>query len=328
MDEPQQQPGRSYRHRYEGPFFRRLFLLGVRFMPYPLQRVSMPLWAGIFHTLVPGARHVIEDNLDRVMGPAPPWLRRLRSYRLFVNYAQTLTDSYSIHLGQVPMTPVSQGRSHLLGALARGKGVIALTGHLGIWQFGPFLAEWRDLPTFHMAMAEEPNPMVQQFEQQFRSRFRVIYTTGSPFSSLELVSVLRRGLIVGMQLDRHTGGETVPVEFFGRTAWFAAGPAILSRLTGAPLVPLFFVIEPDPLAPRRRVAHHVEEAIEVAHTADRQADIVTATQKVARVYERFVRRYPEQWYNFHDLWAPPAPGGQDAPRRDRSRTPGRVVDKA
>jgi KDO2-lipid IV(A) lauroyltransferase len=306
MDQRAQQPGRSYRHRYEGPFFRRLFLGGVKYMPEVAKRLTMPLWAGLFWGLVGGARRTAEQNLDQVLGPASPLLRKLRGYRLFLNYAHMLTDNYAFHLGvDSDVEAISVGRQNMLGSLARGRGVIAVTGHLGMWQFGSLLAEWNDLPTFHMAMAEEPNPLVQQFEERFRSRFRIIYTTGSPFASLELLSVLRRGAILGIQMDRHLGGQAVPVPFCGRTAWFAAGPATLGRLSGAPLVPLFFVVEPHPLGRHKRILHYIEEPIEVPHTRDRQADIIEATRRLVAVYERYVRRYPDQWYNFHDLWSPP-----------------------
>lgn len=298
-------PGRSFRHRFEGPFFRQLFIGGVRHIPSPIQRLTMPMWAGLFYGLVGDARRGAERNLTRVLGPIPTWRLKLRSYRLFINYAQTLTDTYAIHCGRRPLPTVSVGRHHLLDSLKRGKGVIAITGHLGMWQMGPFLAGWRDLPPFHMAMAEEPNPLVQQFEERFRSRFRIVYTTGSPFSSLQLVSVLRQGEIVGMQMDRHLGGQTVTLPFFGEMAHFTAGPATLARATGAELVPIFFMVEPSGSGMGRKVAHYIEEPIAVPHTSDRQADIMTATEKLVRVYERYVARYPEQWYNFHDFWEGP-----------------------
>jgi KDO2-lipid IV(A) lauroyltransferase len=315
-----QQPGRSFRHRYEGPFFRRLLLHGVRLIPRPVQRLTMPLWASIFYGLLPAARRAAEANLDQVMGPAGPLLRRARSFQLFLNYAGMIADNYAIHLGRDPdLVPISIGRANLLDAAQEGRGVIAVTGHLGMWQLGPFLAEWHDLPPFYMAMAQEPNPLVQEFEARFRERFRIVYTTGSPFSSLELVSILRKGGILGMQMDRHLGGKTIPLPFCGRTAWFSVGPATLSRLTGAPLVPIFFVLERDGRSGRRRVVHYVEERVDVAHTQSREADVAEATARVVAVYERFVRRYPDQWFNFHDFWAPPEPGLEEVPREPMAR---------
>ena len=50
-----------------------------------------------------------------------------------------------------------------------------------------------------------------------------------------------------------------------------------------------------------------DDEIEVAHTSDRDADVREATARVVAVYERYVRQYPEQWFNFFDFWNPPQP---------------------
>src|SRR5262245_59838512 len=153
---PAAAPGRSHRHRFEGPFWRRIMLLGIRHFPAPLQRATMPLWAGIFYALVPTARRTVEANLDRVLGPTPEPLRRLRSFRLFVNYAQSIANMYGLYLGrELPVEPtfVEPGRAKLRAVLKRGNGIIIATGHLGFWSLGPFLMERFGLGAPVVAMA-------------------------------------------------------------------------------------------------------------------------------------------------------------------------------
>jgi KDO2-lipid IV(A) lauroyltransferase len=53
----------------------------------------------------------------------------------------------------------------------------------------------------------------------------------------------------------------------------------------------------------RQITVYYEEPIEVPHTRDRAADLTRATAAAAAVYERYVRRWPEQWFNFFDFWA-------------------------
>ena len=294
----------SLQHRYEGPFYRRIMLGGIKHIPAWLQRLTMPFWGGLFYVLIKKARQAIQRNLAAVAGVVGPWQTHRRALELFRNYAQMLTDSYKIHMGRpLTMEVESVGRTPELVALIRERGGIMATGHLGMWQVGPFLAEWRDLPPFYMARAEEPNPLVQQWEQRFRDRFRIIYTTGSPFSALEIAKVLREGSLVGMQLDRVLGDGALTVPMCGRPARFPMGPALLSRVTGAPLIPSFFVI--DESDGRRRLIHHVGPAIFVEKTRDRDADVRRATESLVAVYEQIVRRYPTQWYQFFEFFAPP-----------------------
>lgn len=273
------------------------------------------MWAGIFYSLLPGARRAIESNLDHVCGEASGWGRHERSFRLFCNYAQMLSDTYGLHMGlPFEYDTATVGYENAAVAVQRGKGVIAATGHLGMWQLAPFLAKLRGLARFCVAMAEEPNQAVQEFEQRFRDRFEIVYTTGSPFASLRLAQVLREGAILGMQIDRSIGGQVIELPFFGRPVAFPAGPAMLARITGAAIMPNFFVLEDDET--QRRVVQYIEPAIEVAHSRERDRDVYEATAAVVAVYERFVRRYPTQWYHFYDYFAPRSPPSSPPAARD------------
>jgi KDO2-lipid IV(A) lauroyltransferase len=292
--------GRSFRHRFEGPFFRNLMLAGIRCIPRSLQRASLPMWAGIFYAALPEARRAVEGNLRRVLGPASALLERQRSFRLFLNYAQSLTDMYGMYLGrEVPVEVRFVGREHVYRVIESGRGAIAFTGHLGAWQVTPFvIGRSGDLPPLTMAMATEPHQGAHLFESQLRARFRVVYTTSSAFALIELANCLRRGEVVGMQLDRNVGGPQVELPLFGAPAPFPLALATLARTTGCPLVPVFAVYRDE----RRCIEVHYEPPIEVPHTRDRAADLGLATRRAVQVYEEFVRRFPEQWFNFFDVW--------------------------
>jgi KDO2-lipid IV(A) lauroyltransferase len=293
--------GRSFRHRFEGPLFRRVFLGGIRTIPPTLQRASMPLWGGLAYALVPSARRAVEANLARVLADAPRAEVRRQARRLFVHYAQSLTDMYAFHLGHaVPIAVEFDGRERVERVVDGGRGAVTVTGHLGAWQVTPFLIKKKGaLPPLTMAMAEEPNARVGEFEARFRARQRIVYTTQSPFSLIELSSRLRRGELVGMQLDRRVGGPEAEVPFFGAAARFPLGAATLARSTGCPIIPLFSLYADE----RRRTVRVCYEApIEVERTRDRAADLASATARLVAVYERYVRAHPDQWFNFYDFW--------------------------
>ncbi len=266
-----------------------------------LRRVTMPFWAGIFFVLVPRARRAVQSNLDQVAGKLGIVSTTRRAFRLFVNYAQALTDMYALHLGRpAKMLVHEQGKDHVEVLRLKGRGAVMLTGHMGAWQLAPFLMAQRDFPPFTMAMAEEPNRALGEFEARLREKFRIVYTTRSPFSSLELARLLRRGELVGMQLDRHLGGAGIDLPFCGRLARFPVGPAILARAVGCPLLPVFIMAEHRQGLLELRFC--IEQPIDVANTDDRDADVTSATAKVVSIYEGYVRRYPEHWFNFYKFW--------------------------
>jgi len=310
--------GRAFRHRFEGPFWRRVFLAGLRTLSPAMQRATMPMWAGIFYVLVPRARRIVERNLEQVCGPLPAAAAKARSFRLFVNYAQSITNMYCLHHGQpVPVDAVTVGAEHIHKLQAAGSGAVVVTGHMGFWQIAPILMQRKSYPPLTMAMAEEPNQGTAEWERKHREKFRIVYTTSSPFATLELASVLRKGELVGMQMDRVPGGPHVLIPFFGRPAPFPLGPATLARATGAPLVPTFIIAGAD----RTSATFYGEEPIEVRRTRDRDADVREATTRMVAVYERYVRLHPEQWFNFFDFWNPPPPPARPAAPMNPSQLP-------
>jgi KDO2-lipid IV(A) lauroyltransferase len=293
-------PARSYRHPFEGPLWRRVFLLGARHFPRPLQVATMPLWAALFFGPLPRVWAIAAKNLERLAGPLPPPAAAARCFRLFVNYAQSITDGYRCHVGgRVPVRTEYHGRERLDAIAAAGRGAVVATGHLGAWQLGPYLLAADGFGPLTVAMAAEPNPALQRFLAAFDHPFAIVYTTESAFGTLALKAALERPGVVAMQLDRPLGASFVTAPFCGAEARFAVGPAALARAVGVPLVPTFLTMRPPDT-----VEVHVEEPITVARTSDRQADLAAATRAAVHAFERHARRVPEQWFNFYDYWAP------------------------
>ena len=124
------------------------------------------------------------------------------------------------------------------------------------------------------------------------------FQNGDPLQAVVLVEALERGEIVAVQADRpHAGGKTVAATLFGRSFPLPAGPAVLARTAGVPMLPVFALREG-----RRRFRLVFRPPIEVARTADRGADLEAAMGSVAGEIEYAIRRAPEQWFVFRPLW--------------------------
>lgn len=185
----------------------------VRRIPPQATRAVVPVATSVFYAAIPDARRAVDGNLEVVLGPAGAVERHRRAFQLFVTYARSVTYLYTLHAGgRLPCDVRFVDPHHYEGAFRDGKGIITITGHFGPWQLMPYLTSRPNTPRVTLAMAEEPNRRLSEFEAKLRSRFNIIYTTGSPFVLLELQKVLRRGEIVGMQFDRQvgTGHLTLP----------------------------------------------------------------------------------------------------------------------
>ena len=93
-------------------------------------------------------------------------------------------------------------------------------------------------------------------------------------------------------------GRGVAVNLFGRQVCLPAGAAMLARLTGAPLVPVF-----GRTVDGRQVIY-AGEPIRVAgrrgQSRERAARIQQATQEWANQFEAFVRDCPQAWFFWGD----------------------------
>jgi lauroyl/myristoyl acyltransferase len=155
-----------------------------------------------------------------------------------------------------------------------------------------------------MVTAHEPNPSVREFVHAWRTRHgaKVIYSDRSLFTGLPIVQALRRGEVVGLQIEPWGPlGGSHEVEFFGRPTRFQLGPFAVARVARAPLVAVFTV--------RRGIRRY---DLRVAGRFDPRtpAESVAALTATVRAYESLVREVPEQWLMFEDVW--PTPGTERA----------------
>jgi KDO2-lipid IV(A) lauroyltransferase len=154
--------------------------------------------------------------------------------------------------------------------------------------------------SFHAADAA-----IERFRERVRERMgiEVIYIGRQEQGlddTLRLAQTLREGSIVAMLGDRVLAGPSVDVPFFGTPRPFPLGPALLARLSGAPLLPVFIV------RTRRRGYRAIAESpIHVTAEGDAQEALREAVGQMAAVFERYIAAYPDQWYNFFPYWEEP-----------------------
>ncbi|NNK64096.1 MAG: hypothetical protein HKO98_12925 [Gemmatimonadetes bacterium] len=105
---------------------------------------------------------------------------------------------------------------------------------------------------------------------------------------------LRRNRVLCMAGDGQIARRLYPVRLLGRTVQFAPGAVKLSRLSGAPLLPLFWVPEGDG-------APALEIGPPLRPVGEGDEDVVRCLQGFADALEERVRRWPHAYRNWHML---------------------------
>lgn len=289
-----------YAHPYNRSGYYRAATLAARHLPRPLRGWVAARAAGVLASRFVAERGAVRRNLARVHpGRDTAWLDHAVG-RVFARFAVCFADLLSLNRG----SETALWR-HVAGieeqyptreAIARGRGVVSITAHLGNWELaGRLLAPLGR--RVHVVMAPEGDPGVAGvLDARAEGPVRFV-RLDSPLVSVGLVSALRRGEIVAFQMDRALGGRgDCPVPFFGAPAPFPLGPFVIAAAAGAPVVPAFCVLDGG-----GDYRLHVEPALDV-----RRGEEPDALRRAVAILERYVAAHWDQWFNFFDVW--PADG--------------------
>jgi KDO2-lipid IV(A) lauroyltransferase len=171
---------------------------------------------------------------------------------------------------------------------------IAVTAHLGNWEFGAATMGLLAGPITILVDAHPSNRVTRFFDSR-RVDKGVDVVPVTAFH--RCFRSLKKGHLVAIVGDRPVTGQGIRVSYFGREALMPDGHAALARRFKARLVPCFLVMRDDGL-----YDFHVEEPVTPRVTDDFEADVRDTVERLARLYEGFVRRFPEQWYVFRPIW--------------------------
>ena len=244
-------------------------------------------------------RDIAMDNLTYAFGheKQPEEIKKI-ARQVFINLVKVVFEiGWSLHLNEKYFTEHFKidGYHHIKNAYEKGKGVLALTAHLGNWELLTIIAAMIQFPLNIVVRPLDFIPL-DHFIFNLRTRFggKII---PKQRSIRTIIRSLDRGEMVALLMDQNVDWyEGVFVNFMGHRACTNKGLALLALKTGAPVVPVFMIREKSGLR-----AEFGPEVVTVK-TGDRQKDIEINTQEYNRVIENFVRRYPEQWFWIHQRW--------------------------
>lgn len=248
-------------------------------------------------------RDIVEGNL-RIAFPAADaeWIER------------TARASYE-HLGRETMMMLRLAtmtrealieRTHTINedaakqAIARGRGVVVVAGHLGNWEIGAAMMAARGYAVDVIAK-RSANPLF--YEKVLSARERLgVGVIDFQRATRQALAALRAGRAVAFAADQHAGRSGLWVPFFGRLASTYRGPALMALRTGAAM---FLSI---PLRQGDGTYEITLEPIPVERTGDMEGDVLRLTETYTRRLEEAVRAHPEQYVWQHRRWRDPPTG--------------------
>jgi Kdo2-lipid IVA lauroyltransferase/acyltransferase len=186
-------------------------------------------------------------------------------------------------------------------ALAQGRGLMFVTGHLGNWELGGSYVAARGVPLEAVARRME-NPLFDHYLTETRRRIGMTVIHDAD-AVRRVPRALREQHSVAFLIDQGAVGlASTWVPFFGRYAKTPRGPAVFALRLRAPLLFACALRQPN----GRFVLHIEEVPIEQTGTLDADVDRIVASY--TSTLERWVRRAPEQYFWHHRRWKHQRPG--------------------
>jgi len=275
---------------------------GARVCPPSLEPLLMLGYVSLLFLAFGRGRRAVQANLRAILPGSSPAANCLRAWRVFWNFACTMTDAGRVRAGLRDIAWEIEGADHFRQLAELRGGAILLTAHMGNYDIAAPTFAGKFKRKLNAVRAPERDPDLHAFYQQKADRqgtdsYAVRYNAPGSMLGVDLAQMLVRGEVVALQGDR-VMGEVAPAqaEVCGERIALPAGPHVLALATRAPIFPLFVVrtgwrryriIALPPLpAPARQRGVPKSEAI--AQSVDAWADVLTA----------LLRDHWDQWLEF------------------------------
>ncbi len=242
------------------------------------------------------ARLAVRENIQQVLGNSDEVSAKTKA--CFQNFAKYVVDFFRfpmINKENLSELITIEGKEHLDEALEHGKGVIALSAHLGHFELAGAALSLLGYQVNAVSL-RQPNPFIDRLFIRQREKCGM---KGIPFGSAArgCYRALQKGEIVALLGDRDIMGQGAKFFFFGKETTIPRGPISLALSTGAAILPGFAVRGKD-----NKFCLFIEKPFFVASTGNKEKDIMEATKKAIEILETYISRYVEQWGMFHRIW--------------------------
>ena len=265
--------------------------------------LSVVQWLGralgvVAHSVLWSYRRLTTAHLDDALGESlTPSQRRRIARGVFTNLGQTALEWLWLPRlpgKDLPRLIVTNGVEHLRGALAKKNGAIIVSAHFGNWELiAPYL----------VSLGFQGGVLARRLRYPEYESFLISMRGGKGVPTLargalkDVARLLHTNQVIGMMPDQDVDSlEGVYVNFFGRPAYTPVGPAALSLMSGAPILPCFIIRE------RGRFRLTSETPVRIPEVRDRSQALVLLTQAWSDVVESYIRRYPDHWVWMHRRW--------------------------
>jgi lauroyl/myristoyl acyltransferase len=243
-------------------------------------------------------RQAVKENLRTIFPEKTESEITRIGIRMSRNFAKYLADFFrfpAIDADYIKRNVKLENFRYINEALAKGKGVIILSAHIGNWELGGAAVAQLGYPIWVVALPHKNKRVNDFFVSQRENKKVKVISVG--VAVRKCFAAFKQNGIVALVGDRDFSERGIILDFFGKPTIFPEGPAVFSLKTGASIVPGFMVRNDDDSFTLK-----IERPIEFTPSANMAEDIRDLILCYKPVIEDYIRRYPDQWSMFRKFW--------------------------
>lgn len=266
--------------------------------PYKLVMAAGWVLGQLYYLLIKKQRERAVAQVMPALGLAEPEARRLIRAS-FVNLARNVLEIlYMPKLNKENFHEYIEidHLERMTDALAEGKGVVVLTGHIGTWEWLSAAFTMNDLPVTAIAK-DQPNMQYTNALNDLRKTINVEIFSRGTSELLAAAKALKKGKILGFLADQDAGPKGAFLPFLGKMASTPMGPAVFACKFNAPVLPAFILRQENG---RHKVV--IGEVLRYEDTGDTDKDLFNFTARMTEIMENIIRENPTQWLWFQKRW--------------------------
>ncbi|NLK18734.1 MAG: lysophospholipid acyltransferase family protein [Synergistaceae bacterium] len=190
-----------------------------------------------------------------------------------------------------------RGEEYLKEALARGRGVVLISAHLGNWELGAAAVAAKGYP-MNAIGTDQRDDRITDLIIQSRAGSGVT-TVGKGFDLKAAIRCLKKGEALAILIDQDVRDKGVIIPFLGLPASTPYGPVKMAARLKSTLLPVFMIRRGSSVY---HDLHFLPSPWEKGYPEEDES-MEEAMTRLNDEISRFIRRYPGQWMWLYPRWA-------------------------
>jgi KDO2-lipid IV(A) lauroyltransferase len=289
----------SFKHHLEYAFFAALISI-IKYSPAWCILAEIKI---LIFLLKKGSRkhsRLIAHNLANAFPMATPSSLEELKKNIYKHFGNVFVEIARTFARRNPQAILARTRilhpEVLERALQKNRGLIIFSAHFGNWEWIPLILHTHLNKDIQSIARPMDNALIEKKVREFREAMgsKIIYKHGSLRT---ILNRLASNEIVYLLIDQNTvPREGIFIDFFAQKASAITTVSQLYLKKNIPVVPVFLHYE------RQEIILDCLPEINYSRYNNWNGDLLALTQQMAGLIETQIRKFPEQWFWFHDRW--------------------------